>query len=117
MSSIELEKEVKPAKESKKPSANTSKRKSLIKKLDTETGKLLVALNEKANKKTHGRRIRDSEILHLGLTLIGSKDLDELKEKSLSEKDRLNIAHEDYQKQNGKITLDQFIGKLIRKEI
>ncbi|MBO9668533.1 MAG: hypothetical protein J7501_17175 [Bdellovibrio sp.] len=58
-----------------------------------------------------------AELIQLGLSLIEAKHLDELKEKSLSEKDRLSLAHEEYQKTNGKITLDQFIGKLIRKEV
>lgn len=112
MSSIELvEDEQKPI---KKAAPAAGKKKPLLKKLDPETAKLLTTLNEKANKKTHGRRIRDSEIIHLGLTLIGTKDLETLKQASLTEKDRLNIAHEEYQKQHGKITLDAFIGKLLR---
>ncbi|WP_413578611.1 hypothetical protein ACLVWU_08745 [Bdellovibrio sp. HCB290] len=134
MSQIEAleQEEIKPSNEPKEPNeakrhselaqkdakrpVGLARRKSLLKKLDQETAKLLSSLNEKANKKTHGRRVRDSEILHLGLTLVESKHLDELKEKSLSEKDRLSLAHEEYQKQNGKLSLDQFIGKLLRGE-
>jgi hypothetical protein len=51
------------------------------------------------------------------LGLLQAEHLAELQQSTLSEKDRLAIAHEDYQKANGKLTLDQFIGKLIRGEI
>ncbi|MDG0816423.1 hypothetical protein [Bdellovibrio svalbardensis] len=107
-------KDSKELKETKKTAP--AKKKSLLKKLDPETGKLLQQLSDRANKKTHGKKIRDHEIISLGLSLILPEHLTALQERSLSEKDRLNIAHEDYQKLNGKITLDQFIGKLLRGE-
>lgn len=101
-------------KSAKKPSP---KRQSFLKKIDAETAKQLVALRERANKKPFGRNVRDGELIALGLKLIEAKHIGELQEQTYSEKDRLNMAHENYQKQNGKITLDQFIGRLIRGEI
>ena len=89
---------------------------SYLKKLDPESGRLLAALKERANKKAVGRKIRDSEILSLGLRLIEPNHILGLQDKSLTEKDRLQIAHSEYQKENGKISLDQFIGLLIRGE-
>ncbi|MBV2169883.1 MAG: hypothetical protein KUL82_14350 [Bdellovibrio sp.] len=93
------------------------KRKNVLKKLDADTAKLLQALKDKANKKTFGRKVRDSEVIGLGLSLIGAEDIQNLQNKTLSEKDRLHMAHEEYQKTNGKITMDQFIGKLLKGEV
>ncbi len=90
---------------------------SVLKKLDPETGKLLKQLKDKINKKSFGRSIRDTEIISLSLGLIGNEHIQKLQESTLSEKDRLHLAHEDYVKVNGKITLDQFIGRLLKGEI
>ena len=90
---------------------------SVLKKLDPETGKVLKLLKDKINKKNYGRSIKDTEIISLSLSLISPAHIQKLQESTLSEKDRLHIAHEDYVKENGKITLDQFIGLLIRGQI
>jgi hypothetical protein len=103
--------------ESKQPKKVVIKRQSFLKKVDGETARQIAALRERANKKTFGRNIRDGEIIALGLKLIEQKHIADLQEQTYSEKDRLHMAHETYQKQNGKITLDQFIGRLIRGEI
>lgn len=97
--------------------ASVPKRKNILKKLDPDTGKLLTTLKEKANKKSFGRKVRDSEIIALGLSLVTLEHLTKLQEQTYSEKDRLHLAHEDYVKNNGRISLDNFIGLLIRGEI
>ncbi|MCE3009737.1 MAG: hypothetical protein LW875_03900 [Proteobacteria bacterium] len=109
--------ETKPHEKAQEKKVNTSKRKTFLKKLDPETAKTLLALKEKANKKNFGRKIRDTEIIAKALTLIEPTHLEELQEATLSEKDRLLMAHEEFVKQNGKISLDQFIGKLLKGEI
>lgn len=93
------------------------KKKSALKKLDPESAKLLAALKEKVNKKTFGRKVRDSEIIGRALSLLEQQHIKELQEATLSERDRLGMAHEEYVKEHGKITLDEFIGKLLRREI
>lgn len=93
------------------------KRKNVLKKLDADTAKLLQTLKDKANKKTFGRKVRDSEVIGLGLSLINADHLQNLQNRTLSEKDRLHMAHEEYQKANGKVTMDQFIGKLLKGEV
>ena len=108
--------DVKPTGKAKKEAKEKEPKKSGLKKLTPETAKLLGSLKDKANKKDLGRKIRDSELIHLGLTKITTDDLETLKESTYTEQDRLKIAHEEYQKEFGKITLDSFIGKLIRGE-
>lgn len=90
---------------------------SVLKKLDPDTGKTLKQLKEKINKKNFGRSIRDTEIIALSLSLVNSDHIQKLQDSTLSEKDRLHIAHEEYVKEHGKVTLDQFIGLLIRGQI
>lgn len=94
-----------------------AKRKNVLKKLDADTAKLLQALKDKANRKTFGRKVRDTEVIGLGLSLISADHIQNLQNQTLSEKDRLHMAHEEYQKTNGKITMDQFIGKLLKGEV
>lgn len=107
----ETQTETKPT---KKPQA---KRQTFLKKIDLETSKLLNQLRDRANKKPYGRKVRDAELIAAGLRLLGEPQITELQDQTLSEQDRLKMAHEDYQKANGKISLDQFIGRLIRGEI
>ena len=89
---------------------------SVLKKLDPETGRVLKLLKDKINKKNYGRSVRDTEIIAAALRLIQPEHIKDLQENTLSERDRLAIAHEEYQKTNGKISLDQFIGKLLKGE-
>lgn len=93
------------------------KKGSILKKLDQESAKLFMQIKDQINKKPYGRKVRDWEIMSVALKQINQEHIKELQTQTYSEKDRLMLAHEDYQKANGKISLDQFIGKLIRKEI
>ena len=106
----------KPLADSRK-SSQAQKKKSVVKKLTPEACKLLQTLSEKANKKTYGRKVRDSDLIAMGLSLIQLKHIEELQAQSLTSKDRLALAHEEYQKAHGKITLDSYLDKLIRGEI
>lgn len=92
------------------------KRVTVLKKLDADSAKLLQAIKDKANKKPFGRKVKDAEIIGLGLSLINAESIQHLQNQTLSEKDRLQMAHEEYQKANGKISMDQFIGKLLNGE-
>lgn len=94
-----------------------AKKQTYLKQVDQETAKLLSQLKEKANKKDFGRKIKESEILALAIKQVTEADLSTLRLSSYSEKDRLLMAHKSYQGKHGKITLDQFIGKLMRREI
>lgn len=97
--------------------AVTPKRKTVLKKLDPDAAKVLQVLKDRANKKSFGRKVRDSEILSLGLSLLNAGHIQQLQNQTLSEKDRLHMAHEEYQKANGKVSMDQFIGKLLNGEL
>lgn len=93
------------------------KRLTALKKVDAETSKLLQQLKEKANKKPYGRKVTDAEILGVAVRLVTPEHLRQLQDATYSEQERLQMVHDDFQKTNGKISLDQFIGKLLRGEI
>ena len=93
------------------------KQKSTMKKLDPAAAKLLAQLKDRANRKEFGRKVLEKEILSLAVRLVTDEHLKELQTQTYSERDRLGIAHDQYQRTNGKITLDQFIGKLLNGEI
>lgn len=94
-----------------------TKEKSNVKKLDIETNKLLFQLKEKVNKKPFGRKIRDSEIIALSIRKIGPDDIKLLQESTFTERDIIAIAHEKYVKEKGRISLNEYLGKLVRGEI
>ncbi len=111
--------EIQKTDDSKTGTASQSKKQKLekpglIKKLDLETAKSLKQLKDKINKKNFGRKIKDAEIISVSLGLIANEHIKALQETTLTERDRLNLAHEEYVKTNGKVSLDQFIGLLIR---
>mgnify|MGYP001563316182 CR=1 FL=1 len=74
-------------------------------------------LKERANKKAFGRKVRDAEIIAVALQLVGKDEIQKLQEATYSAQDRLRLVHESYQKEHGKITLDDFVGKLMRGEV
>lgn len=102
---------------SKPERAKVPKLKTTMRRLDSATAKALSQLAERANKKDFGRKVRDSDILAMAVTLVEDEHLKELQEQSFTEKDHLSMAHQEYQKRHGKISLDQFIGKLLKGEI
>lgn len=109
-----MEESTNPTNDTKK---TVVKKKQVLKKLDPDTTRLLQSIKDKINRKTHGRKIKDVEIILKGLSLITAEHIAELQSRTLSERDHLNIAHESFQKSNGKLSLDQFIGKLLKGEI
>ena len=102
----------------KKPKAESQvKKPAQLKTVEPEAAKLLTSLCEKANKKTFGRKVKESEILTVAIKLVKDEHIVQLQESTYSEQDKLMMKHADYQKTHGKLTLDQFIGKLMRGEL
>lgn len=90
---------------------------SHLKKVDQKTAQKLIDLKAKINSKDFGRKISEMEIISYGIDLIEDKHLKELQERTYSEQDKLRLAHEEYKKTNGEISLDQFIGLLLKSQV
>ena len=114
---MHLDKKVIKPKTAEKANSKANVQINVLKKLDLDSAKLLAVIKEKINKKSVGRKIKDAEILSLAIRQINSEHITGLQQLTYSEKDRLTLAHNEYQTLNGKISLDQFIGKLMRGEI
>lgn len=98
-------------------SGNKNIRVNVLKKLDPDSAKLLVLIKDRINKKSVGRKIKDSEILALALRQITDGHIKSLQESTYQEKDLLFLAHEEHVRNHGKITLNQYLGLLIRGEV
>lgn len=107
---MDIEKEKEPAAKRKPP-------KQAFKTVDLETAKLLSQLRDRANKKNFGRPVRESEILAVAVRLVSPEHLKELQENTVRDKDRIKMAHEEFQKKNGKCSMEKFLAKLLRGEV
>lgn len=105
----------KPTRKRQAASKNTNQ--GTLKKIDQDTAKIITQIRDKANKKHYGRKVRDAEVLAMAVSLITDKEVSLLQEATYSEQDRLHMAHAEYIANNKRITLDDFIGKLLRGEI
>lgn len=91
-----------------KPKVNTTP----IRVLKT-TAKRIKGMVQKANKKPFGKKIRVDDILEKALSLIGENHLEEIKEASLTNADKLEMQFREYCRQNGNVSKDEFLGKLL----
>lgn len=82
-----------------------------------ETKKRLIAELMKANKKEFGKRIKADDLISLALSLLQDKHIAELQDQSLSNTDRLEHQRKEFIKQHGPITMDAFLGRLMRGEL
>ena len=71
----------------------------------------------KVNRKKFGRKVRDEAVIELAVSLLNDSHIKELQEKSLTNKDRLEIKYQEFIKVNGNISKDEFIGYLLSPEI
>lgn len=78
-----------------------------------ETKKKILTELAALNRKTFGRKVTTDEYVALAISLIQSKHLDQLKEQSYSNKDRLDQKYQEYCAANGKVSKDEFIGVLL----
>lgn len=65
------------------------------------------------NKKKLGRRVKMDDLVRLLLEELKPSHFEKLQEKSLSNKDRLEKQYRDYIAGHGKITMDEYLGKLL----
>jgi len=86
-------------------------------RISPATRSILDQLLERANQKELGKRIKSEEIVALSLSLVNDQHIARLQEQSLSNADRLELQFRKYAKENGAISRDEFIGKLLVGEI
>lgn len=72
---------------------------------------------ERINKKELGRRVRAEDYLGLALSLVTSAHLEQLRDASLTNADRLERDFRQYIAQHGPISRDEYLGKRLSGEI
>ncbi len=72
---------------------------------------------DNANKKDFGRKIKAEEYLALAISLMTPSQLLTLREASLTNADRLERDYRKYLTDNGPISRDEYLGKILNGEI
>ena len=65
------------------------------------------------NRKGFGRPVTPDEYVALAITLLKPEHLEQLKDQSLSNKDRMEKRYQEYCTTHGKVSKDEFIGVLL----
>lgn len=101
----------------KKPVAvDTTKESKLSQKpvrLKQSTFEKLTEILSKTNQKEGGKRVKADDVLGLALSLLNESHINQLRERSQSNADRLDRAHRDYIASKGAIGKDAFLGLVI----
>ena len=99
---------VQPSKKTKLKTDSLRVRRETKKKILTD----LAALN----RKDFGRAITADDYVALAISLLRPEHTDQLKERSLSTKDRMEKKYQEYCAAHGKVSKDEFIGILLGAE-
>ena len=102
----------KPVNKVKKPN-NKTKTTSLT--VEIPTRRQILAILNKINRKSYGRRIKINDLILKYVELTSPEVIKELQDSSLSHTDRVEIEYKEYVSKNGYISKDEFFGKLLTK--
>ena len=102
----------KPINKIKKPNKKT-KTTSLT--VEIPTRRQILAILNKINRKSYGRRIKINDLIMKYVELTSPEVIKELQDSSLSHTDRVEIEYKEYVTKNGYISKDEFFGKLLTK--
>lgn len=79
------------------------------------TAKSLKSILSKLNRKSYGRKVKHDDLIQKSLTLLTDEHFEEIKQATLSNSDRLEIAYQEYCKQNGQVSKDEYFGLLLKQ--
>ena len=77
------------------------------------TAKTLKSMIQKLNKKSLGRKVRVDDLILKSLSLLEDKHLEEIRDATLSNTDKLEISYQEYCKTHGQISKDEYLGRLL----
>ena len=79
-------------------------------RVHSETKLRVESLLKKANNKQIGRKVKPDELIRLALDLVTDKQIDTLKENSLTNLDRKKYLFQKYKENHGNVNWDDFEG-------
>jgi len=78
------------------------------------TAKTIKTMIQKVNKKNFGKKVRPDDLIHKSISLLTDDHLEEIKQSTMSNSDRLEIAYQEHCKAHGQVTKDEYFGLLLK---
>jgi hypothetical protein len=98
-----------------KPSKKTSLNTMPI-RVSKATAKTIKALIQKVNKKSYGKKVRPDDLIQKSISLLNDEHIEEIKQSTMTNSDRLEIAYQEHCKTHGQISKDEYFGLLLKKK-
>lgn len=80
------------------------------------TAKTIKALLQKVNKKPYGKKVKPDDLIQKSISLLSDDHLEEIKQSTMSNSDRLELAYQAYCKTHGEISKDEYFGLLLKEK-
>ncbi|MGE3611016.1 MAG: hypothetical protein AB7I27_15605 [Bacteriovoracaceae bacterium] len=80
------------------------------------TAKAIKTMIQKMNKKTYGKKIRPDDLIQKSISLLTDEHLEEIKQSTMTNSDRLELAYQDHCKAHGQISKDEYFGLLLQSK-
>lgn len=80
------------------------------------TAKTIKALLLKVNKKSYGKKVKPDDLIQKSISLLSDDHLEEIKQATMSNSDRLELAYQEYCKSHGQISKDEYFGLLLKEK-
>ena len=106
---MEQQSTTKEEKTSKKYQVNTTPI-----RVSKATVKIIKTLLQKVNKKSYGKKIKPDDLIQKSISLLSDDHLEEIKQSTMSNSDRLELAYQEYCKLHGQISKDEYFGLLLK---
>lgn len=108
---MEQDQTTKAEKTSKKTQLNT-----MPIRISKSTAKIIKGLLQKINKKSYGKKVKPDDLIVKSISLLNDDHLEEIKQATLTNSDRLELAYQEHCKANGQISKDEYFGLLLKQK-
>lgn len=108
---MEQQQPTKESKTSKKYQVNTTPI-----RVTKATAKTIKGLLQKMNKKSYGKKVKPDDLIQKSISLLNDDHLEEIKQATMTNSDRLEMAYQEYCKANGQISKDEYFGLLLKEK-
>lgn len=100
-----------------KAPAKTSVGESCPLRVKQTTRRKLQKILDAVNKKDFGKRVRPNAVIDLALSLVGAAEIEHLRQASMSNADRFEVAYRRYAAKQAGTSKDEFLGLLLAGEV
>ncbi len=81
------------------------------------TRRKLQKILDAVNKKDFGKRVRPDAVIDLALSLVGPAEIEKLRQASMSNADRLDVAYRSFAAKQAGTSRDEFLGLLLAGKV